>query len=186
MASITAQLVQDSNMAAITKAQQEARDATTTTSGSKNSVSSFQFLQLLTEQLKYQDPTNPMDNTDMLAQEAQFSTLEQMEALQSGFSEFASIYKANSLMGQVVDIDNNGNNITGVVEYVNFSDVSGASVTVDGKNYPLSQVKGVYQYGVDQSEQDSAAEDRGLIKEALSFIGENLAGLTEKLTEYLK
>ena len=83
MASITAQLVQDSNMAAITKAQQEARDATTTTSGSKNSVSSFQFLQLLTEQLKYQDPTNPMDNTDMLAQEAQFSTLEQMEALQS-------------------------------------------------------------------------------------------------------
>ena len=115
-----------------------------------------------------------------------------MEALQSGFSEFANIYKANSLMGQVVDIDNNGVDVTGVVEYVNFNDVSGASVTVDGKSYPLSQVKGVYQYGVNQSEQDSAAEDRGIIKEALSFIGNNLGtltdnigSLTKKIAEYL-
>ncbi len=186
MASISAQLVQESNMAAITKAAQEASTSgEVTTNNSKTSVSSFQFLQLLTEQLKYQDPTNPMDNTDMLAQEAQFSTLEQMEALQSGFSEFASIYKANSLMGQVVDIDNNGNNITGVVEYINFSDKSGASVTVDGKNYPLSQVKGVYQYGINQSESDSAAEDRNIIKEALAAIGDNLGNIVEKLTNYL-
>lgn len=186
MASISSQLVQDSNMAAITKAQQESRTSNTTTGSSSNSsVSSFQFLQLLTEQLKYQDPTNPMDNSQMLAQEAQFSTLEQMEALQTGFSEFASIYKANSLMGQVVDIDNNGDNITGVVEYVNFNDTNGASVTVNGKNYPLSQVKGVYQYGVNQSEQDSAAEDRSIIKEALNLIGDNLGTLTKKITEYL-
>ena len=186
MASISAQLVQDSNYATLAKSAQDAKNATTSTSQSKNSVSSFQFLQLLTEQLKYQDPTNPMDNTDMLAQEAQFSTLEQMEALQSGFSEFASIYKANSLMGQVVDIDNNGNTVTGVVDYVNFSDASGASVSVDGKNYPLSQVKGVYQYGVNQSEQDSAAEDRGIIKELISAIGDNLGDITKKLSEYIK
>ena len=188
MASISAQLVQDSNMAAITKASQDAKNATNTTSstGSNTSVNSFQFLQLLTQQLKYQDPTNPMDNSEMLAQEAQFSTLEQMEALQSGFSEFASIYKANSLMGQVVDIDNNGNEVTGVVEYVNFNDSTGASVTVNGKNYPLSQVKGVYQYGVKQNEEESAAEDRGIIKEALSFIGDNLGTITKKLEEYIK
>jgi len=186
MASITAQLVQESNMATISKAQQEVNRGVTTKTNSGTSVSSFQFLQLLTEQLKYQDPTNPMDNTDMLAQEAQFSTLEQMEALQSGFSEFASIYKANSLMGQVVDIDNNGNKVTGVVEYVNFNDTTGASVTVDGKNYPLSQVSGVYQYGVKQSDSDSAAEDRSIIKEALSVIGDNLGSITKKLTEYIK
>jgi len=187
MASISSsQLVQESNMAAITKANQDAKNASSTNStGSNSSVSSFQFLQLLTQQLKYQDPTNPMDNSEMLAQEAQFSTLEQMEALQSGFSEFASIYKANSLMGQVVDIDNNGDTVSGVVEYVNFSDKSGASVTVDGKNYPLSQVKGVYQYGIKQSDSDSAAEDRSIIKETLSVIGDNIVGLTKKLTEYL-
>ena len=187
MASISAQLVQDSNMAAITKAAQDAANASSNTASTKDNskVSSFEFLQLLTEQLKYQDPTNPMDNSQMLAQEAQFSTLEQMEALQSGFSEFASIYKANSLMGQVVDIDNNGNKVTGVVEYVNFNDVSGASVTVDGKNYPLSQVTGMYQYGVNQSEQDSAAEDRGIIKEALNLIGDNLGSIIKKLDKYI-
>ena len=36
------------------------------------------FLKLLTEQLKAQDPLNPTDNTQFLAQLAQFSSLEQM------------------------------------------------------------------------------------------------------------
>lgn len=183
MPSIAQQLVEQSNMSAITQAQQKAAAGVTT---ANKSVDSHQFLTLLTEQLKYQDPTNPMDNTDMLAQEAQFSTLEQMEALQSGFSEFASVYKANSLMGQVVDINNNGSQTTGVVEYVSFNDESGASVTVNGKNYPLSSVTGVYQYGVNQSESDSAAEDRSIIKEALSSIGDNIGNLTRKITEYIK
>ena len=186
MASISAQLVQESNMSAVTKAAQEAKTASNTVNSKDNSqVSSFEFLQLLTQQLKYQDPTNPMDNSQMLAQEAQFSTLEQMEALQSGFSEFASVYKANSLMGQVVEIDNNGDTITGVVDYVNFNDVSGASVSVDGKNYPLSDVKGVYQYGIKQSEADSAAEDRSIIKETLSVIGDNIGNLAQKLIDYI-
>ena len=186
MASVAEQLLNESNMAAITQAQQKAREGVTVKSESSNSVSSFEFLKLLTEQLKYQDPTNPMDNTDMLAQEAQFSTLEQMEALQSGFSEFANVYKANSLMGKLVDIDNNGKEVTGVVEYVSFNDTSGAAVTVNGNNYPLSQVKGIYPYGVDTAEQDSAAEDRGIIKEALGVIGDNLGSITKKISEYIK
>ena len=33
------------------------------------------FLMLMLEQLKNQDPTNPMDNSEMLAQQAQFSQL---------------------------------------------------------------------------------------------------------------
>ena len=36
------------------------------------------FLQLLTTQLKYQDPLNPMDNTQFAAQLAQFSSLESL------------------------------------------------------------------------------------------------------------
>ncbi|HDJ29118.1 MAG TPA: flagellar hook assembly protein FlgD, partial [Proteobacteria bacterium] len=37
-----------------------------------------QFLKLLIEQLKNQDPLNPMDSTDFTAQLAQFSSLEQL------------------------------------------------------------------------------------------------------------
>jgi flagellar basal-body rod modification protein FlgD len=54
--------------------------ATAASSGSKvaspyNNLNETDFLKLLTTQLANQDPTNPVDNTQMLAQLAQFSTL---------------------------------------------------------------------------------------------------------------
>ena len=39
------------------------------------------FLQLMITQLRYQDPLDPMDNKDSIAQMAQFSALEQMQNL---------------------------------------------------------------------------------------------------------
>ncbi len=183
MTSVSEQIVALSNMTTTSQAQQLASGEAKTSGAS---VKSFQFLQLLTEQLKYQDPTNPMDNTQMLTQEAQFSTLEQMEALQNGFSEFANVYKANSLMGKVVDINNNGENVKGVVEYVSFDDTSGAAVTVNGVNYPLSSVKGIYPSETNTAESDSAAQDRGIIKETLSTIGDNIATITKSISEYVK
>lgn len=39
------------------------------------------FLRLLTAQMQYQDPLAPMDNTQMVAQLAQFTTLEQLQHL---------------------------------------------------------------------------------------------------------
>ena len=56
--------------------------ATATTTGTTkpanspyNSLNEGDFLKLLTSQLANQDPTNPVDNTQMLAQLAQFSSL---------------------------------------------------------------------------------------------------------------
>jgi flagellar basal-body rod modification protein FlgD len=40
------------------------------------------FLQLLTTQLAHQDPTAPQDNGQMIAQLAQFSSLEQLTQIQ--------------------------------------------------------------------------------------------------------
>lgn len=42
-----------------------------------------EFLKLLTTQLQYQDPLDPMDNTQFITQLAQFSTLESMKAMES-------------------------------------------------------------------------------------------------------
>lgn len=59
-------------------------NSTATTATSTSSTSSLgkdQFLQLLVTQLKYQDPLEPMDNTEFVAQMAQFSSLEQMSNL---------------------------------------------------------------------------------------------------------
>ena len=45
------------------------------------------FLQLLVTKLQYQDPLNPMDDEDFVAQLAQFSSLEQMNNIAEGIAE---------------------------------------------------------------------------------------------------
>lgn len=42
-----------------------------------------EFLELLVAQMKYQDPLNPLDGTDFTAQMAQFSSLEQLQNINS-------------------------------------------------------------------------------------------------------
>ena len=44
------------------------------------------FLQLLVTQLRYQDPINPLDGRDMVAQLAQFAALERLSEVADGFA----------------------------------------------------------------------------------------------------
>ena len=51
------------------------------------SLGKEEFLRLLVTQLRYQDPLSPIDNTEFVAQLAQFSSLEQMQNMNSRFDE---------------------------------------------------------------------------------------------------
>lgn len=88
-----------------------------------NELGKQEFMQLLVEQLKYQDPLSPMDNQDYIAQLAQFSIVEGIDNLS------ASSYKsmAFSLMGKSVIAEATYNesgmleNITGTVDKIIYS-----------------------------------------------------------------
>ena len=178
MASIHQQIIENSNY---TKTNSVKANEPKTSS---TSVSGDQFLLLLTEQLKYQDPTNPMDNNDMLAQEAQFQSLSQMEALTESFSKFANVFQANSLMGQTVEVTVDGKTTSGVVEYVDLTDESGASISINNKNYPMSSVTKIYPQGT-TADKNSTSNETNAIKDKVSSISDNVGDIAKKLSVYL-
>ncbi len=71
----------------------------TDSSSGSNSISDFEsFVQLLATELKYQDPTDPVSNTEYVSQMAQISTLEQMNNLMDSYS----VTQAYSMIGKNV------------------------------------------------------------------------------------
>lgn len=91
-----------------------APSGTTTSTDTYSSLGKDEFLQLLVTQMQYQDPLNPTSDTEFIAQMAQFSSLEQMQNLNSNFS----IYKAYELVGKQVSGTVNGTVIEGIVDAV--------------------------------------------------------------------
>lgn len=60
-----------------------------TSRGSNNQLGQSDFLRLMTQQLAQQDPFEPLDNGDFIAQMAQFSTLTGIETLTESFGVLA-------------------------------------------------------------------------------------------------
>lgn len=58
------------------------------------------FLQLLVTQMSSQDPLNPQSDTEFAAQLAQFSALQQSQAMQQNMA----ILQANSMIGELVTV----------------------------------------------------------------------------------
>ena len=68
--------------------------ATTTTASAKNVLGKDDFLKMMVAQLKHQDPLNPMDGTAFTAQLAQFSSLEQLQNMNTLLTSFTQQQQA--------------------------------------------------------------------------------------------
>lgn len=101
----------------------------------KSALGKDDFLKLMTTQLRRQDPMNPVDDTQFLAQMAQFSTLEQITNVGTGVqAQLASqaTSQALALAGKTVSyVDAKGVTQTGVVDAVVF-DKGAATLTIGG------------------------------------------------------
>jgi flagellar basal-body rod modification protein FlgD len=101
------------------------------------------FLKILLTQLTNQNPAEPMEDKQFIAQMAQFSTLEQMTNLSSEFGKVANMLasgQAMSLLGKSVQVLDGDTPVRGTVE------------AVSGGRFPQLLVNGTY-YDYEQLEQ---------------------------------
>tara|TARA_B100002019_G_scaffold208692_1_gene181370 strand:- start:579 stop:1007 length:429 start_codon:yes stop_codon:yes gene_type:complete len=101
------------------------------------------FLQLLTSQISNQDPLEPMKDTEFISQMANIASLEQMQQFTKGFETFASSQKdlvAQAYLGKMVNISQDGLEISGLVDSVEKSSEGDIFVSVNNKNYLPSNI----------------------------------------------
>lgn len=99
------------------------------------------FLKMLVAQMQNQDPSNPTDDTQMAAQLAQFSSLEQMTNVAESVDQLSattSVSQSFALIGHEIAYTNSdGSTAGGTVDGVSLQngaavlDVDGVSVTPD-------------------------------------------------------
>lgn len=106
------------------------------------------FLLLLIESLRNQDPMNPMDSKDMMAQMAQLSTVEQITNMSKSVEKLSEavvgsqLEQASSLLGKRVSAVVDGELIIGVPTKVTF--FGGIpELLIDGKRVQMGQIREV-------------------------------------------
>lgn len=150
-----------------------------------------EFLKILMVQLQNQDPLNPMEDKEFIAQMAQFTSLEQMTKMASGFDKFIEFQKSNTLssyvgwIGKSVDweiitknVDEDGNELDPTIEtgsgkiesIVNKGDIVELHLD-DGKVIYQDEIKKV------QNQYDSSTEN--LLTIASQMIGKLITWVNE-------
>lgn len=139
MTSVSAEVTNNATYTAQYKASQPRA------TGSAQQLTSNDFLELMMQQLQYQDPLKPTDNTEFIAQQAQFTQVSATQEMNERMTENNAIMQTLALVGKKVELTdptNSKNTITGIVSQAQFTS-DGANIIVNGKSYPISLVKTV-------------------------------------------
>ena len=128
-------------------------NVSTTKESSGSSVDKEMFLQLLVAQMKYQDPMEPMDNSQYVSQLATFSQLEEMQNMEATIQADT----ANNLVGKYVIMQptNTTGTTTQVSGYVDYTMSEGGKtyLSVNGTLYNYEDLYSV----VDEQYLDGAS-----------------------------
>jgi len=180
MSSVTSQLTQLQTNTAINESKQQKKSTNDVTDANM-------FLKLMLKQMEQQDPTEPTDNSQWLAQMAQYSSLEAMNNLNSSFGEVAdqlkymnetiasnaSITQTLSLVGKDVTLnvpkyDDSGHVVTNEKGEIQYEKVEGTVteasfadgtgyIKVGDKSYPIGYVDSIKN--PQQNPQQDAQQD---------------------------
>ncbi|MFJ7667767.1 flagellar hook assembly protein FlgD [Lysinibacillus sp. NPDC097195] len=148
------------------------------------------FLKLLITQLQNQDPTNPMDDRDFIAQMAQFSSLEQMQNMTKAVESLLMSQQQTQLMNYTtfvgkevkwheitdeVDKDNKPvvNEGTGVIESLKFVDGEAVFILADGKEINPGNISAILG-NKGTSTGDSSTTTESPLVQASKLIGKNV------------
>ncbi len=142
----------NSNELIKTKMKVESHNKSLTESGSKikQNLDKDDFLKLLITQLQHQDPNNPMEDKEFIAQMAQFSSMEQMLNVNKSLDKLVGKFDFQSsfdLLGKKVDVVNGSGDTesqvaSGVVDSVSKKG-DDVFISVGGKSYLAQDVRNI-------------------------------------------
>ena len=103
------------------------------------------FLKLLVAQMRYQDPANPVDSSQMMSQTATFTQVEKLEQLVTQNASMLVLQEsatAGSLVGRTATYnDSTGAPVSGVVTSVKLASRDSEAVAViGGKDVPVGRL----------------------------------------------
>ena len=113
--------------------------------GSASKLGSQEFMNLMMKQLQYQDPMEPVSNTEFISQQAQFTQLSTTQDMNKNIASNNTISQALSLVGKNVTLTDPNDVTKTITGNVTSSTINGtnSTINVNGKDYALTSLKSV-------------------------------------------